>query len=277
MIHFLNHLHKLGFARLLTVIISIVYFFKGYGFVKCKFHRDFNSYEIKISDQVFLAPGPGWAYSKIYLAKLLNDGFCFYYKPKVGDCVIDLGAGLGEETIVFAGLVGDTGRVFSVEASPRVFKALKFVCDSNKFNSVTPINVALYEEDCIVDIEDNSENYLVNTIIDHKENGTLKVRGVTLDTLVKENSLNKIDFLKVNIEGAEQFLVTGSHYSLGLIENACISCHDFRHVYNGDSDFYVTKEKVKSFFEDNGFEVMERKEGNVVVDDYLYAKRKRLL
>jgi FkbM family methyltransferase len=276
MVKILNHLHKMGFTRLLTMIMSVVYFFKGYGIVRCKFNRELNAYEIKISDQVFLSPGPGWAYSKAYLTNALLDGFCFYYQPKLGDCIIDLGAGLGEETVIFAGLAGDTGRVISVEASPRVFNALQFVCNANKFISVTPVNVALYDEDGFVNIEDNSENYLVNTVINQKEFNTSKVRGVTLDTLVKEHSLDKIDFLKVNIEGAEQFLLKGSNYSFRLIENACISCHDFRYVNNKESDFYVTKERVKSFLINNGFEVMERKTGNVVVDDFLYAKRHRV-
>jgi FkbM family methyltransferase len=259
------------------MIMSIVYFFKGYGIVRCKFHRALNAYEIEISDQVFLSPGPGWAYSKAYLTNALLDGFCFYYKPKFGDYIIDLGAGLGEETIIFASLVGDSGRVISVEASPSVFNALQYVCNSNKFNSVTPVNVALYEGDGFVNIEDNSENYLVNTVISQKEGNSSMVRGVTLDTLVKEYSLDKIDFLKVNIEGAEQFLLKGSANSLRLIENACISCHDFRYVNNNESDFYLTKDRVKSFLISNGFEIMDRKTGDVVVDDFVYAKRQKVV
>lgn len=273
MVKLLNQLHQNGFVQLLTVIIRIVYFLKGYGIVKCKFHREFMAYEIEISDRVFLSPGPGWAYSNTYLTKVLYESFCFYYKPKMGDYVIDLGAGLGEETIVFADLVGDTGRVISVEANPHVFKALKFVCDSNKFNSVTPVNVALYEEDGDVNIEDNFENYLVNTVNSKKEINSSKVRGVTFDTLVKENHLNKIDFLKVNIEGAEQFLLKGSLNSIKLVQNMCISCHDFRQINNGESAFYRTKEKVRSFLVSNGFEVFSRDTDSVVVNDFLYAKK----
>ncbi|HEV8512375.1 MAG TPA: FkbM family methyltransferase, partial [Cyclobacteriaceae bacterium] len=96
------------------------------------------------------------------------------------------------------------------------------------------------------------------------------------DQLVKENKIERIDFLKSNIEGAEQYLIEGMSESIGMIRNMCISCHDFRQVYHNHGEFYMTKEKVKSFLEANGFEVTVRQSGNRVIDDYLYAKNIQL-
>jgi hypothetical protein len=93
--------------------------------------------------------------------------------------------------------------------------------------------------------------------------------------LVKENCIDRIDFLKLNIEGAEQFLLRGSDEYIGIVKNLCISCHDFRQNYHQHGEFYVTRERVRTFLASKGFEITSRNTGNVVVDDFLYAKPKQ--
>lgn len=187
---------------------------------------------------------------------------------------MDIGAGLGEESLVIAQLVGSTGKLFAIEANPKTFQGLQHACEANNFDWVTPLNVALFDRDEIVNIEDDSESYIGNTIqtTTYSKN-SFQVRGITFDTFVKENGITAIDFLKLNIEGAEQFLLRGSE-SIRLVKNACISCHDFRNIHHQHGEFYMTKEKIKAFLLANGFEITMRNTGNVVVDDFIYARLK---
>ncbi len=273
LVKILNHLHTSGYYRFLSILCSIVYFVKGNGFVKVKYIQSFRAYECRIKGISYLTPGPGWAYSYGYLSSLLASTYSYYYHPKLGDTAVDIGAGLGEESIVLAQLIGPSGMVVAVEANPITHQALEYACIRNNFGWVKVINVALFKMDDEVTIEDDAESYVGNTVNTTGGKNTFKVRAITLDTLVETTNITRIDFLKLNIEGAEQFLLEGSQKSIQLVKNACISCHDFRHVYHQHGEFYVTHEKIKSFLISSGFEVITRNTGNVVVDDFVYAKR----
>src|SRR5690349_5658187 len=61
------------------------------------------------------------------------EDICLYdYKAKPGDVIVDVGAGLGEEAIVLSEKVGKTGKIYSIEANPSVFKILKKVVELNQ-------------------------------------------------------------------------------------------------------------------------------------------------
>ena len=273
----LSYLHRKGFRHLLVRICQVAYFIKGYGKVKSAYHQTFRAYEYRVKGVTYLSMGPGWAYTFSYLRDSLKQSFCYFFTPQSGDCVVDIGAGLGEETVIFALQVGETGKVISIEANPSTFKGLQYLVEQNGFIWTVPLHLAIFDKDGEVTIEDDEENYLTNTI-----NGELStkthhsVKAQTLDTLVKENSITKIDFLKSNIEGAEQYLIKGMDESVNIIKNVCISCHDFRHNYHQHGEFYITKEKVIAFFNKHDFEVTFRNTGDRVVDEYIYARNTRI-
>lgn len=269
----LNYLHRNNFHALLTGISQVMYFLKGFGYVRSKYHSLFRAYEYRVNDTVFLSPGPGWAYSAEFLRKSLEETYNFQYMPGKGDCVIDIGAGLGEESVVYAFLVGPQGIVHAFEANAVTFSGLKYMCDENRLNWVRPHHLAIYKVDGEVTIEDDEDNYLVNTIHEAKSEKVGKiVQARTLDSIVNEFGITKIDFLKSNIEGAEQYLIQGMKSSAGIIRNLCISCHDFRHTHHGHGEFYATKEKVRTFLQDHHFEIKTRNTGNPATDDYIYAR-----
>lgn len=275
MIKLLNYLHKRHFHFLLNIISNAFYFIRGFGWVSAKYHPRFRAYEYKIEDITYLSMGPGWAYSFPYLKELTLSTYNYFYTPKEGDTVVDIGAGLGEESIVYAQLVGNSGKVYPIEANPKTSAGLLYLFEKNDFENTYPKNFAIYNNNEYIFIEDDEENYLVNTIgTDSKGKNRYQVEAKTLDQFVKENEIPQIDFLKSNIEGAEKFLIEGMGEAVKLVKNICISCHDFRHVYHNHGEFYMTKDKIRIFFENNGFEVRVRNTGNKVTDDYIYGVNK---
>lgn len=273
----LLYLHRKNFKRLLNISSTIAYFLKGFGYVQSAYHSSFRGYSYRVKGVTYLSSGPGWAYSYDYLKRMLMDTYNHEYTPKAGDSIVDIGAGLGEETVIYSMLVGANGKVHALEANPITHSGLQFMCEQNRFIQTMPHNIAIYNIDGEVTIEDDEENYLTNTInVASSEISNNKVRAVTLDTLVKENNITCVDFLKSNIEGAEQYLIEGMKDSVSIVRNVCISCHDFRHVYHNHGEFYMTKQKVKSFLEAHGFEITLRQTGYCVVDDFIYAQNKSL-
>lgn len=269
----LLYLHRKGFKKLLNISSTIVYFLKGFGYVQSTYYSSFRAYAYKVRGVTYLSSGPGWAYCYDYLRQMLIETYNHEYLPKPGDCIIDIGAGLGEETVIYSMLVGTKGQVHALEANPITHSGLRFMCEQNKFTQTIPHNIAIYNIDGEVSIEDDEENYLTNTInVPSSKNSNNRVRAATLDTFVKENNITCINFLKSNIEGAEQYLIEGMKDSVSIVRNVCISCHDFRHVHHSHGEFYLTKQKVKSFFEAHGFKITVRHTGYCVVDDYIYAR-----
>src|SRR3954451_9184607 len=68
--------------------------------------------------------------------------FLHGYTPREGDTVFDIGAGIGAETLLFARLVGRSGRVVSLEAHPRTYERLARLCAVNRLANVTALQVA---------------------------------------------------------------------------------------------------------------------------------------
>lgn len=97
------------------------------------------------------------------------------------------------------------GLVFSIEPQPKVFPYLLDNIQINNIENIIPINIAISQDNGI--IEFYSFNYADDQsalLIDKQwKFKMVKILSLRLDSLLKILKLNKIDFLKVDVEGAE--------------------------------------------------------------------------
>jgi hypothetical protein len=98
------------------------------------------------------------------------------------------------------------------------------------------------------------------------EEKAVNVQMRTLDQFVFDNKIERIDFLKVNIEGAELQMLGGMTQSIQIIKAAAISCHDF---IGNDNAFPIMNE-VRNFFMKYGFRVLHIPETHPVANSWLY-------
>ena len=61
----------------------------------------------------------------LQLDELARLHFLWGYQPRKGDVIMDVGAGVGEEALMFSREVGEHGRVICVEAHPRTYRCLE--------------------------------------------------------------------------------------------------------------------------------------------------------
>jgi FkbM family methyltransferase len=188
------------------------------------------------------------------LDKLAQTNFFWGYKPREGDVIVDVGAGAGEEALTFARAVGPSGKVICIEAHPRTFRCLKALVEYNRLENVIAVHQAVTEPDCPTAAIENSSNYLANRLGD---SAGIAVPATTIDTICGELALRRINFLKMNIEGAERLAIRGIAETLRLTEVACIACHDFLADRTGDES-YRTRNLVRQFFQDNSLKIVER-------------------
>lgn len=198
-----------------------------------------------------------WKDCKIYLGEafvkpsLITEAnlHIFYkrYTPKVGDIVIDIGAGVGGEIISLSNLVGITGRVIAVEADPVSLRRLNKLVHNMNLTNVTIIDTAISNEDGHIDFFQNSNFSGIGSSVYATSNNTIKVASMKISTLMDSQELKFVNFMKINIEGAEFDALKSCGDKINSIQNLCISCHDFLGNEN-----QMTYEKVKQYLLDKG-------------------------
>jgi FkbM family methyltransferase len=191
------------------------------------------------------------------------DNWAWDYMPGPGDTIIDVGAGIGEEAVVFSRLVGPAGRIVAIEAHPETFACLEQSIARSGLENVTAINCAIADQDGELFIS-SGPSHLMNTVLGAA--GGVKVPARTLDSMA--------DFLKMNIEGAEKLAMTGFDRLAPRVAHAAISCHDFVATHFGGAPHYYTKDHVRSALQAHGFVVRSRPDAaESWFRDYLYAAR----
>ncbi|MER9443607.1 FkbM family methyltransferase [Mesorhizobium sp. M0340] len=197
----------------------------------------------------------------------------FLYTPKPGDTIVDVGAGLGDETVYFAKQVGSSGRVVSIEAHPLICGFLRRTVELNDFRHAVVLNVAVTDKRQIVSIENDLAHHLGNSIL---QNGGIPVQGLTLDQICDEHALHHIDLLKMNIEGAERLAIAGMSTTVRQTAVVAISCHDFKWARTGN-EFFRTKAIVEEFFRDSGFIMVPRASSRAELADQVNAYNPNLI
>ncbi len=160
-----------------------------------------------------------------------------YLKP--GDTVIEAGANMGSETLLISRLVGP-GHVYAFEPNPYTFERLKINISINELRNVTASDVALGESNSNIQFNIYPRDFC-NSGMSSKYMETSKTRKIdvvqkTLDTFVLENGINSIDFIKMDIQGAEMDMITGAAETLArfkptIFTEACEPYNDTRQLF----------------------------------------------
>lgn len=134
-------------------------------------------------------------------------------KIREGDTVVDVGAYFGYYTVLFAKLAGDTGKVICIEPEPGIYRLLKKNIAANHLKNVFQYPLAVSGGKGFSNLY-ISANSLDTTLARHKEADSkrLRVKTDTLDNILKYG--NRIDFLKLDIQGYEMIALKGAAETL---------------------------------------------------------------
>ena len=167
------------------------------------------------------------------LNEVAKANFCWGYEPQPGDVVMDVGAGVGEETLTFSRAVGERGQGICMEAHPRTYHCLHMLIQYDRLENVTALHQAATEPCCAMAIIEDSKEYLGNRL--NTVQG-FSVPATTIDAIREKLDLGRIHFLKMNIEGAERLAIQGMSETLRHTSVLCVSCHDFPAESTGNED-----------------------------------------
>lgn len=129
---------------------------------------------------------------------------------KRGNVVIDGGANQGVFTTAFANYVGPDGHVIAVEPMPYAVDHIKNNCRINDLSNVTVFQNALSDREADVTLDFSRGVGAASITNDYGGADTIDVTTATIDAIVAECGVDKVDFIKLDIEGAELLALHGA-------------------------------------------------------------------
>jgi FkbM family methyltransferase len=191
-------------------------------------------------------------------AKYLRDAEDYWfhcYRPAPGDHIVDVGAGRGEDVFAFSQAVGPGGRVWAIEPHPVSFAVLERFCALNRLTNVVTLNCASTAQPADLQVETLPVWESCYVRGGAPSPTSHPVRGVPLDEIFAAEKT--VDFLKMNIEGAERDALPGAASLLGRVRSVCVAAHDFRAI-RGEGEHFRTLGFVREFLSAAGFQIVTR-------------------
>lgn len=156
------------------------------------------------------------------------------FNIKKNDIIIDLGANNGMFSILAARLA-KKGRVIAVEPHPINFEYLQLNIKSSGVKNITTVNKAVDSSFGLKEL--NTDSFGTHSLIEFYEFGSekianagnkIKIETVTLDGILEEFNFDKIDYLKIDIEGMEyEILGNLTRTTFKKIKKIVIEYHDY--------------------------------------------------
>lgn len=133
-----------------------------------------------------------------------------------GDTFLDVGANMGFFTLLAARLVGPAGRVIAVEPSPWAADRLAATLAENGIRHVTLVRAALGERPGSLELHmpRHVGNHTPTMVAAGADTEPLTVPVRTLDALLEELDVPRIDAMKMDVEGFEPAVLRGAPSTL---------------------------------------------------------------
>ena len=149
-----------------------------------------------------------------------------YFIPNEGDTVVDVGAHIGLYTLIAAKKVGPSGKVIAIEPDPENFKILKKNILLNLLMNVEALQCAVYSTKEKVKLflpEIEGGRTIFNTVMqDRARTSTenfIEVEANTLDNILESINITEVNWIKIDVEGAELEVLKGAVNTLSSNKN----------------------------------------------------------
>jgi len=126
---------------------------------------------------------------------------------------VDIGANIGKYTIKIGRRSGTKGKVVSIEPEPGSFAILTKNIELNELKNVVPINVACWNEEGELDLSLASPFFHISgghSVKKKVSSRFVKVKAQKLDFILNNLGIEEVNFIKVDVEGAEVEVLEGA-------------------------------------------------------------------
>ena len=163
--------------------------------------------------QITLLPNEGASRLTYYFGVSEPDLFRVYNEfLKPGMIVVDAGANIGLHSLFYSKRVGGSGKIYSFEPSKKNFSRLMAHVQYNRVTNIEGLCLALGAKHGSAKIVDNEEDtsrtFLQSSLSNNGEASTVTLES--LDAFAKFKQVERIDFLKIDVEGYEAEILAGA-------------------------------------------------------------------
>jgi len=156
--------------------------------------------------------------------------FCFHYFEandvavfrsfiQPGNTVFDVGANIGQYSMLASKLVGNQGKVYAFEPSPDVVKPLKHHLKINNCSNVDLVPKAVSSHNGLAEFYPANErgNQGVGSLLPSnpdqgqtRTESSVSVETITLDSFCEKHGIERVDLLKIDVEGYDLDVLKGA-------------------------------------------------------------------
>lgn len=160
-------------------------------------------------------------------------------EPLEGDIVISAGGYLGETALWFAQKVTDNGHVYTFEPTKNSYDILTNNIVNNRMeNVISAFNIGLMDSNGEFGLVENRNSS--NNEICKNTDVLNRIDVTTIDEFVSGNSLKKVDYIKMDVEGAESSCLKGAVSTIKKFKPKIAAC-----IYHKPTDLVEVAEIIK--------------------------------
>lgn len=159
--------------------------------------------------------------------------------------IVDAGANIGLASIYFSNKFPDA-RIIAIEPEGSNFDLLER--NAAPYDNITPIRGALWHENTSINLVDPALGkwaFRTQARDDEESFGEIihEVQGMTVDTIMREQGIDHIDVLKIDIEGSEREVFRDPSSWIDKVDTLIVELHERlklgcnRSFYNGTNGF----------------------------------------
>lgn len=169
-----------------------------------------------------------------------------------GDVVVDMGAHIGAFAVRAAKLAKG-GRVYAYEASSKNFALLTENRQLNDLENLYIENSAISNRRGTMPFYTPSDNRILGSLLQNTSSFVEAVPTKTFSDIITEHAINRIDFLKIDVEGAEfDILFANPDETLSRTRKIVMEFHEFKKDKKSHHD-------LVNLLNSHGFEVVVEK------------------
>ena len=192
-------------------------------------------------------------FHEIFIDKLYEKKF----EIKAGNVILDLGASRGWFACKISKLVGDNGKIVAIEPNPYNFKYLKKNLERNNIKNVIPLKIGVWSSKKEIKLSNQKYISTIDILLKNqhpnKHANYITIEVDTIDSIVSKLNLQSVNYIKMDIEGAEIEAVKGATRTLSDYEDIKLSIAAYHEISPGVQSFKVLVPILK----EKGFHIIE--------------------
>lgn len=133
---------------------------------------------------------------------------------KPGHVFVDVGANIGIYSIHASTAAGPKGKVISFEAHPLTAQVFRENIALHRASNISLVNAAVGAEPGSLEMLYGKGDSGSTHVATSGDRSTVTVPVVTLDDKLAELGINRVDYLKIDVEGFEPFVLRGARATI---------------------------------------------------------------